>query len=279
MLHFIVGDIHGCIDELILLEQLIERVSRRRKQVFKLISVGDLVDRGPDSKAVVQRFMDGEKRGSHLAIMGNHESNFLEYLRNEHSKWFRKNRLRLPKWVYTLEERHSASRWAKGISLNEHPIISKAFFFAQGGIETLHSYGVNPKNPSSKELPPEHIRYLSQLPLFYEHKNFIVSHALPKKRDFMAVRRYLRGKKSLDLEIKKACDSLYWNRDMTGVKKIGHKVLISGHTPYKIPRRREKSRVIQVDTHCFKGRRLTAYCPELDRFFSVKAKKLYYGKT
>lgn len=70
----IVGDIHGCIDEF---NELIKKLSYD-KNSDRLILLGDLVDRGPDSQAVVQlaREMDLE------CVMGNHEHKFLKWFRS-----------------------------------------------------------------------------------------------------------------------------------------------------------------------------------------------------
>jgi serine/threonine protein phosphatase 1 len=61
----IVGDVHGCFEELM---QLLEEVALRPED--QLISVGDLVDRGPRSPEVVQFF---RQRPNTVVLMGNHE--------------------------------------------------------------------------------------------------------------------------------------------------------------------------------------------------------------
>ncbi|WP_106403011.1 metallophosphoesterase family protein [Actinocorallia populi] len=61
----IVGDIHGCFEELI---ELLEKVDLRPDDL--LISVGDLVDRGPDPGGVVEYFRE---RPNSVVLMGNHE--------------------------------------------------------------------------------------------------------------------------------------------------------------------------------------------------------------
>lgn len=65
MRHIIIGDIHGCIDEL---HDLLDKLAVTDDDV--VISVGDLVDRGPDSPAVVRWFRD---RANAIVLMGNHE--------------------------------------------------------------------------------------------------------------------------------------------------------------------------------------------------------------
>lgn len=61
----IFGDVHGCIDELDMLLRELEWQSHER-----LISVGDLVAKGPDSKAVISFCMEHQVE----AVLGNHEA-------------------------------------------------------------------------------------------------------------------------------------------------------------------------------------------------------------
>jgi len=75
MRRLVVGDIHGCCDEL---AQLLDRVGLAADD--EIISVGDLIDRGPDSPAVV-RFMRTAPNAR--VIMGNHEHKHLRAARGE----------------------------------------------------------------------------------------------------------------------------------------------------------------------------------------------------
>ncbi|WP_026411288.1 metallophosphoesterase family protein [Actinomadura oligospora] len=61
----IIGDIHGCFDELL---ELLEKVDLRPDDL--LVSVGDLVDRGPAPGEVVRFFRE---RPNSVVVMGNHE--------------------------------------------------------------------------------------------------------------------------------------------------------------------------------------------------------------
>lgn len=83
----IVGDVHGEIDAL---ERLLDRLGAGRGQTpsRRLIFVGDLVDRGPDSIAVVERVRDLVDRGQAFAVLGNHELNLLENARKEGNGWY-----------------------------------------------------------------------------------------------------------------------------------------------------------------------------------------------
>src|SRR5690348_965181 len=68
----IVGDVHGCIEEL---DRLLVRL--RVKSEDRVIFVGDLVAKGPRSKAVVER-----ARGlGATTVRGNHEEHVLAFRR------------------------------------------------------------------------------------------------------------------------------------------------------------------------------------------------------
>lgn len=70
----IVGDIHGCIDEF---DELIKTLSYD-KNSDRLILLGDLIDRGPDSVAVVARAREMDLE----CVMGNHDYKFLKWFRS-----------------------------------------------------------------------------------------------------------------------------------------------------------------------------------------------------
>lgn len=64
---FVVGDLHG---QQAMLDCLLQHVAFREEE-DRLFSLGDLVDRGPDSDALMHRFAT---HPGHFAIRGNHES-------------------------------------------------------------------------------------------------------------------------------------------------------------------------------------------------------------
>jgi len=91
----IIGDVHGCYDELVeLLGKLGYRLEQRqgagpraypppgRKAVF----VGDLVDRGPDVAGVLELVMAMVEAGQALAVLGNHDYKLLRALRGRNVK-------------------------------------------------------------------------------------------------------------------------------------------------------------------------------------------------
>lgn len=86
----VIGDVHGCLEELVLLlaklgydivrdrqGRAVDAFHPNRRAVF----VGDLVDRGPDSPGVLRLVMGMAAAGHALAVPGNHEDKLVRALR------------------------------------------------------------------------------------------------------------------------------------------------------------------------------------------------------
>lgn len=69
---FVIGDVHGCLEEL---SELMEVVLKQEPSVI-FIFVGDLVNRGPDSVGVVRKLREMAP-GSVYAVRGNHDESAL----------------------------------------------------------------------------------------------------------------------------------------------------------------------------------------------------------
>lgn len=74
----VLGDIHGCIDEF---DEMIKKLSYN-KDSDRLILAGDLIDRGPDSVAVVARAREMDLE----CVMGNHDYKFMKWFRSSGSR-------------------------------------------------------------------------------------------------------------------------------------------------------------------------------------------------
>ena len=85
----VVGDVHGEIDPL---EALLDRLGYDRRGEHpdrrKLVFVGDLCDRGPNSPAVVGRVRELVDRRNAFCILGNHELNILRGSQKSGNRWF-----------------------------------------------------------------------------------------------------------------------------------------------------------------------------------------------
>jgi serine/threonine protein phosphatase 1 len=66
---FAIGDIHGC---LLALETLLASLQLRDDD--RLVFLGDYIDRGPDSRGVLEVMIELERQKRHLFLRGNHEA-------------------------------------------------------------------------------------------------------------------------------------------------------------------------------------------------------------
>lgn len=85
----IIGDIHGEFDAL---QKLLVRLGYdehgNHPQQRKLVFVGDLCDRGPNSPAVLYWFRQAYKAGNAFMVLGNHELNLLVEDPKDGSGWY-----------------------------------------------------------------------------------------------------------------------------------------------------------------------------------------------
>jgi serine/threonine protein phosphatase 1 len=92
-----IGDIHGCHQEF---AELLHRLELGKED--RLILVGDLVNRGPDSCKVI----DLAREHRALSLLGNHELRLLNYRRTGDTKFFKDSdaetaeKLRPEDWAY-----------------------------------------------------------------------------------------------------------------------------------------------------------------------------------
>ncbi len=149
---YAIGDIHGQIG---MLHAAHERIAADRQRVgdasAPVVHLGDLTDRGPDSKGVIQHLIDGVAQGENwLTVKGNHDRMFAEFLNDPdyHDPCLR-----------------SELSWL-------HPRL--------GGIETLESYGVNTDTPHAeiqRSVPDAHRQFLKEMPLMHRFDDVAFVHA------------------------------------------------------------------------------------------------------
>ena len=68
-----IGDIHGCSAAL---DALLDAIRPHPEDV--IVTLGDSINRGPDSRGVVERLMDLGRRYRLVPLLGNHEQMLLE---------------------------------------------------------------------------------------------------------------------------------------------------------------------------------------------------------
>ena len=83
----IIGDVHGCLDELVALlgelgyELAADGTGATHPDGRRACFVGDLVDRGPDTPGVLRLAMGMSEAGTAIVVPGNHENKLLRALR------------------------------------------------------------------------------------------------------------------------------------------------------------------------------------------------------
>jgi serine/threonine protein phosphatase 1 len=79
-----IGDIHGCLKAL---DALLQAIQPTKEDT--IITLGDYVDRGPNSKGVIDRLIELGKQTRLVTLMGNHEEMMLSVVkdREEPYRW------------------------------------------------------------------------------------------------------------------------------------------------------------------------------------------------
>lgn len=138
---YAIGDVHGCSEEL---KALLRKLKLDREST--LLFLGDYVDRGPDGKGVIDTILDLSEIYNVIALQGNHEWLFTQYLAN-------------PKDAQ--------------VSSN---------FILNGGSSTLVSYSTD---GVSFTVPGAHRNFLAGLKLFHSTSTHFYVHAgVPPGFDF-----------------------------------------------------------------------------------------------
>lgn len=108
---FAIGDIHGCAQQLV---TLMDRIPYDRKR-DTLIFLGDYINRGPDSKGVLDTLLELKEHCTDIYFLkGNHEQELLEYSATGHVDSLRA--LRAMGVEATVESYGARIRSLKGLS-------------------------------------------------------------------------------------------------------------------------------------------------------------------
>lgn len=72
---YAIGDIHGCYDELVTLMDKIEEHAKGFTTPYKIVFLGDYIDRGPNSRGVIEYLINlkKERPNDMVFLMGNHD--------------------------------------------------------------------------------------------------------------------------------------------------------------------------------------------------------------
>jgi serine/threonine protein phosphatase 1 len=212
---YCIGDVHGRDD---LLRDMAERVEADLKtRSFDhavTVFLGDYIDRGPGSKGVVERLASGNWPTSITALAGNHEDFLLSFL-------------------------------------DDAGFL--AFWRSQGGLETLHSYGVD-VGPAmaGRDFGEVQVAFTARFP--QPHRDFLEALKVSAViGDYFFCHAGVRPGLALDRQNR---DDLLNIREPFLSSEAEHgKLVVHGHTPALVPEIR--SNRIGIDTGAYATGHLT----------------------
>ena len=153
---YAIGDIHGHLERLRAAHDLVaaDRAATG-DETARIVHVGDLVDRGPDSRGVIDYLSAGQAEGQPWVVLkGNHDRMFAAFLKGESDPALRSD-------LTWLHERI-------------------------GGVETLMSYGIEAspwqrpdavRVAAQASVPAAHVAYLDALPVYFQEGEVLFVHA------------------------------------------------------------------------------------------------------
>lgn len=237
----IIGDIHGCFDELVelltKLDYTVNRVETKQKNFgFEVVPpigrtavfLGDLVDRGPNSPDVLRLVMSMVNAGTAYCVPGNHDLKLQKYLNGKNVQI--KHGLQK-----TVEQLHQEDdRFKTDVSDFLYGLVSH-YVFDNGRLVVAHA-GLK------EEMQGRGSGAVRSFCLYGETTGEIDEFGLPVRYNWALEYR-------------------------------GKAMVVYGHTP--VPEAQWLNRTIDIDTGCVFGGRLTALRYPEEELVSVKAKQVY----
>jgi len=193
---YAIGDVHGCAD---LLAEMHVRIAgdltRRPVADWRVVHVGDYIDRGPESSRVLDMLADYSDNPHAEFLCGNHDAFLIEFLRGGGLQGF--------------------EVWMRN-----------------GGVQTLENYGLDGSRHASwlNERPLDRLRGELDAAMGAKVKAFLDDLDLMiRYGDFVFVHAGLRP--GVSLELQEPMD-LMWIRDEFLLDPTDHgAVVVHGHTP------------------------------------------------
>lgn len=214
---YAIGDVHGCLDLLLNAEQKIAADMERNKTPGLIVMLGDYIDRGPNSSAVLEHLCQAPMEGTRrILLRGNHEAAFLQFV--------------------------------------EAP-LQNLQWLEFGGRQTLLSYGIDVKHYLTREarkqrrlettlntfIPEAHLALIRSMPIYLRFGKYLFVHA--------GVRPSIPLESQLD-------EDLLWIREpfLSSGPDLPYFV-IHGHSP--VPEPQVGASRICIDTGAVASGRLT----------------------
>ena len=278
---YAVGDIHGCYDELLELEDKISKHAKKQKKTPLIVCVGDYCDRGPASDKVIDHIVKGCISGTHMGVLGNHEWYFLAANATPRLEELAQASVYWPYYLNSCADlfKNVNGKAPSAKDLKETIEQIQVRWSTNGGETTMNSYGTTLKDSKSyRHIPLEHIALLLTHPIAIETPFGIVSHAQMHHTHLEMLKANQSDSEDACAAMRWAVEQCLWNRELPKepiAEKLWH---FSGHTPAPVVRRSYKNHWIRFDTGCVYGNKLTALHMQTRKSFSVTAHNTYKEK-
>jgi serine/threonine protein phosphatase 1 len=191
------GDIHGRADLLDRLRTAIAGdLARAAPTAAVVVGLGDYIDRGPDSRAVLDGLLAGFDGARFIPLRGNHEQSLLDFL--------------------------------------EDPADAGAGWLRYGGDATLRSYGVDPRlyagairdyrairDELACRIPLAHLVFMQRLAVSHEAGDYFFAHA--------------GARPGIPLRRQSPRDLMWIREGFVDADPMFSKCIVHGHTPTEMP--------------------------------------------
>lgn len=234
----VIGDVHGCIEEL---DELLKKIEYK-PEAIDLYFAGDLLDRGPDPIACVRRVRELK---AHM-IKGNHEDTNLRWRAHEEKQKAtgKPNPMHIRPTKFRQENEALSDEdiaWMEHLPLKID--LGDNLWLLHGGCEPRYSL--------QDQLPNQIIRarYVNE---------YGASVSLKKDKS-------------------QPDSSVFWTTVWNGPESIIYGHNVNSLMDVRIDERPNGAKCIGIDTGCVFGGRLTAYYADTGEVVQVQAKKEYWS--
>ena len=232
----IVGDVHGCFEELVELMALLGYSVTESDRGYavtgppgrRMVFVGDLVDRGPRTVSVLRLVMGMVHRGEAFCVPGNHDYKMQRALLGKEGK-------RTHGLAVTMEEIGAETREFRSELVEFLDGLATHYVFDEGRLVVAHA-GLK------ESMQGQRSSEVRAFCLFGDTTGERDEYGLPVRLD--------------------------WAADYSGKALV-----VYGHTP--VPEPRALNNTINIDTGCVYGGRLTAFRYPEGATVSVTARRVY----
>lgn len=198
---YIIGDVHGCYDQLLELESKITEDAAKLPGGKLIIMLGDYVDRGPSSAQVIEHLIHRPLADfQRICLTGNHDMAMLDYL---------ERRLSLSQWWYMGA---NSTLLSYGIDVERLRLVHRT---PQMLDDTIRA-----------SIPQRHKQFLRSLPIMINAGGFVFAHA--------GIRPSVSLKGQKDEDLVSIRSEFFENAHLL------QQWVVHGHTPIKNPRQEGK---------------------------------------